>query len=476
MDTFLSILKMVGIIIQVVLLFNLLILVHELGHYWAALWRGLKVEKFQIWFGKPIWKKKIRGVQWGMGWIPAGGFVALPQMAPMEAVEGASVDPETANLPDVSPMDKIIVAFAGPLFSLLLAFAFALVVWGVGRPVSSVETTTTIGYVSQEMPAGKAGMEVGDEILLVDGNQVETFFGMTNSVVTSIAFSEGETVEVVVRREGFDEPLSFEMVPEIEARTGFFDRGGLRRIGIGPATPPVVGLVVEGSPAYHAGLKVGDRVVEWNGKALDIGQRIDAFSSRNPGEPMELVVERGENGERFAVELAAVTPELPEDLPATIGVAWAPERTLVHPGPFEQIAVSGTMIFQTIGGLISSKSDISVRHLSGPVGIGGMFYDLLKSPDGWRMVFWFAVVVNVNLALLNMLPLPVLDGGHITLALLEKLRGKPVGMRILEPIQALFAILLIGFMLYITVIDTADRAGRSGEGERQPMVFPEVEN
>ena len=111
------------------LLFNLLIGVHELGHFLAARWRGLKIERFAIWFGKPIWKKKINGVEYALGTIPAGGYVALPQMATMEAIEGKT-DSSAEQLPPISALDKIIVAFAGPLFSFALAFVFALVVWG----------------------------------------------------------------------------------------------------------------------------------------------------------------------------------------------------------------------------------------------------------------------------------------------------------------------------------------------------------
>src|SRR5512136_1540730 len=111
-----SILKFILIFLEVLLLFNLLIFVHELGHFLAARWRGMKVERFAIWFGKPIWKAKINGVEYALGWIPAGGYVSLPQMATMEAIEG-KVEASAEPLPVASPRDKIIVAFAGPLFS-----------------------------------------------------------------------------------------------------------------------------------------------------------------------------------------------------------------------------------------------------------------------------------------------------------------------------------------------------------------------
>src|SRR3954466_13433826 len=109
------ILKVFFVMLEVLVLFNLLIFVHELGHFLAARWRGLKVDRFAIWFGKPIWKKKIGGIEYALGWIPAGGYVAFPQMATREAIEGKTENAET--LPNVSPLDKIIVAFAGPLFS-----------------------------------------------------------------------------------------------------------------------------------------------------------------------------------------------------------------------------------------------------------------------------------------------------------------------------------------------------------------------
>src|SRR5882672_8774372 len=152
-----QIIKFVLIFLEVLLLFNLLIAVHELGHFLAARWRGLKVERFAIWFGKPIWKTKINGVEFALGSIPAGGYVALPQMASMEAIEGKTETP-AEQLPPISALDKIIVAFAGPLFSFLLALAFAVVVWVLGRPVNEAETTTTIGYVIKDGPADKAGL------------------------------------------------------------------------------------------------------------------------------------------------------------------------------------------------------------------------------------------------------------------------------------------------------------------------------
>ena len=135
MELLISALRFIGIVLLVIMMFNIMIVVHEWGHFLAGRWRGLHIDRFQIWFGKPIWKKTVNGVQYGLGSIPAGGVVSLPQMAPMEAIEGAVEEEEKKegipkkDLPPITPLDKIIVAFAGPLFSFLLAVVFACIVF-----------------------------------------------------------------------------------------------------------------------------------------------------------------------------------------------------------------------------------------------------------------------------------------------------------------------------------------------------------
>ena len=150
-----EVLRTVGIIVLVLLLFNFMIFFHELGHFLAGKWRGAYIDRFQIWFGRPIWKKKINGVPWGIGWIPAGGFVSLPQMESMEGIEGKADIP--GNLKPLKPLDKVIIAAAGPFFSLLLAYIFAMVVWGIGKPVTELPGTR-VGYVQPDSPAAVAGV------------------------------------------------------------------------------------------------------------------------------------------------------------------------------------------------------------------------------------------------------------------------------------------------------------------------------
>src|SRR6185503_4758874 len=201
-----DVLKVILIILEVLLLFNVLIFVHELGHFLAARWRGLKVERFAIWFGKPLWKKEINGVEYMLGTIPAGGYVSLPQMAPMEAIEGKSDKPRE-ELPPISALDKIIVAFAGPLFSFGLAILFAVIVWQIGRPVGEAEKNRVVGYVFKDSPAAKADLRPGDEIIAIDGKTVTRFGGIGDSIHWRIVRSEGDTIPITFRREGREQTV-----------------------------------------------------------------------------------------------------------------------------------------------------------------------------------------------------------------------------------------------------------------------------
>src|ERR1700746_2503034 len=178
---FLHVARVIFILLEVLVLFNLLIVVHEIGHFLAARWRGLFIEEFGIWFANPLWKKPINGGQYSLGTLPFGGFVALPQLAPMDIIEGKA-DLDRARLPKISALDKIIVAVAGPVFSLLLALFFAGIVWAVGHPVSEGDSTTVVGDVMPDSPAQKVGLQAGDKILAVDGKGVRRFLGMNARV------------------------------------------------------------------------------------------------------------------------------------------------------------------------------------------------------------------------------------------------------------------------------------------------------
>lgn len=468
-----SLLHYIFIALEVVVIFNLIIAVHELGHFLAGKWRGLKIDRFAIWFGKPIWKKKIGGVEYALGWIPAGGYVALPQMATMEAIEGKSETP-VEQLPNVSPLDKMIVAFAGPLFSFLLAVLFAVVVWQVGKPNNEGENPTQIGWVEPDGPAWAAGLRPGDAIQTIDGHPVRHFSTMTqDSVIWQIVTSVNTNIEIKYVRDGAE--ATAYVVPT-NLPTKWYERRSLRKIIIGPAYPATIAGIISNSPADLAGLRTNDEIIAVDGQkiyspaaVLEIQDEL----TNGPLKPVTFTLRRDDK--QFSCTLLAQRPLQPTNNPPLFGcVFWdgSPHETLNYPNPIEQIRSSAGMIFATIGTVFSPKSSVGLQQLGGPVMIARIYGSMFGSENGWRRVLWFSVMLNVNLALLNLLPLPVLDGGHILLSFVEWIRRRSINVRLLQFIQTGFAVLLIGFMLYIAFFDAGDLIRSTHSDREVPIVFP----
>ena len=448
----LHIVRVIFILLEVLILFNLLIVVHELGHFLAARWRGLYIEKFGVWFGKPIWKKTVNGVQYSLGSLPFGGFVALPQLAPMDIIEGKA-DLDRAKLPRISAIDKIIVAVAGPVFSLLLALFFAVIVWAVGHPVSEGDSTTVIGYVMSGSPAGKAGLQPGDKILSVDGKPVRRFMGMSDSISWDVVRSEGDKIAVKFERDGNVQTV---WVEPYKAETRGWRRKSVRQLLIYPAETPIIAKVEPNTPAAAAGLHPGDIIRGFNQTPIYNPVALLEYINKHPKQELVLHVER--DGKKLDISVKPIPLPTSGEMKPRIGIQWDTSGivSIQHPNPIEQVYNSVTSTLKTIGAVASPKSDVKLQHLSGPVGIGRIYYLLFQSERGWQLALWFSVILNVNLAILNLLPIPVLDGGHIVLALIESVRRKPVNMRILEVIQTSCAVLIIGYMLYITFFDVQD--------------------
>ena len=328
--------RAVLILLEVLILFNLLIVVHELGHFLAARWRGLYIEKFGVWFGKPLWKKTINGVQYSLGSLPFGGFVALPQLAPMDIIEGKA-DVDRAKLPRISALDKIIVAVAGPLFSLLLALFFAGVVWVVGHPVSESDSTTIIGYVMPDSPAQKVGLQPGDKILEVDGKPVRRFLGMNDSVSWNVVRSEGDKIAVKFQRDGSVRTV---WVEPYKAETRGWRRKSVRQLLIFPAETAIIDKVEPNTPAAAAGLRPRDIIRGFNQTPIYNPIGLLEYISKHPNDQLVLQVERG--GASFDVPVKPTLLPTEGEMKPRIGIQWdtTGRISIGHPNPIEQIWVT----------------------------------------------------------------------------------------------------------------------------------------
>jgi regulator of sigma E protease len=482
MSFILDTLKFIGIIFCVLLIFNFIILVHEWGHFLAARWRGLKIEKFQIWMGKPIWKRTWNGVQYGLGTIPIGGFVQLPQMAPMGAIEGKTSGEE---LPPIKPIDKIIVAFAGPLFSLGLAFLFACAVWKTGE---LQKDSPVIGFAVPGMPAHAAGIKPGDKILAVDGEEVTSFSGLTRGVRWAVASGDSEEVKFTILRNGETEPRDIvihapykegkaykEWLNDTNWLQKLYKRPPLRQVGIMNEGAWRVTKLMDHSPGALAGVKKGDIFLTANGEKIYHAGWLDQLAEHFPDKPIEVTVQRGD----LVVPLT-LHPRKPEvdtrpekyrqpELGIDYESVHIDNPPLAYPSPFTLVGDCFRNTFATLRALFTPKSPIGPSQMSGPVGILNVYYNIFQNPHWWRLILWFSVMLNVGLAIFNMLPLPVLDGGHIVMATIEAIRKRPPNMKLLETIQAACVLGLLFFVLFVTLKDVGQIAESPSKIEFKPL-------
>jgi regulator of sigma E protease len=274
---------------------------------------------------------------------------------------------------------------------------------------------------------------------------------MNDSVIWNVLRSEEPTIPIKVERAG--EVRTFPVAP-FKSETRGWRRKSVRQIMILPAQTPLIDQVQPDSPAAAAGLKHGDVVVGFNGTHIYHPLAVADYIEAHPNQPMTLQVNR----DGAVMDVTVLPKILSGGKVPRVGIQWEANgrMSVSHPNPIEQVYNSVTSTLNTIGAVASPKSDVKLQHLSGPIGIGRIYYLLFQSESGWQLALWFSVILNVNLAILNMLPIPVLDGGHIVLAIIESIRRKPVNMRLLELIQTGCAVLIIGYMLYVTFYDAQD--------------------
>jgi regulator of sigma E protease len=437
----------------IVLFFGGSIFVHELGHFLAARKRGLVVQRFSIGFGPKIFSWTRNGVEYRLSWLPLGGYVALPQLADMAGIEGESDKPRE-QLPPLTYADKMIVSVMGAVFNVIFAFLLACLIWVVGKPTSETAQSTSVGYVVPSFvladgtevvsPAQQANLQKGDRIVSIDGKPVNQFTDIPQHLATGTGRDQdGQPMaRFVIERDG--------KLLEKTINPRLYGDERLRQIGMAPAHTVVVGGLIRDLPAQAAGVQTGDVMVAIDGEKVFSWAQVQTHIQENADRDIEFTFER--EGEFYTV---ALTPGQREfragQQVADIGVQPASKSIILHPNPVEQVTDVITMTFSVLGALLNPASDLGPRHLAGPAGIARFFH--AASTIDWRLAVWVAVLVNINLAILNLLPLPVLDGGHMLYATIAKLRGKPLPSSFVAATQSMFIILLLMFMVYVTFHD-----------------------
>lgn len=429
----------------VFLLFGASIFVHEWGHFIVARWCGLKVEAFAIGFGKPIYSWEKDGIEYSLRWIPAGGYVKLPQMLTSEALEGSCEEgkegePAPEPLPNVHPMAKIAVAFAGPLMNVVFAFGIASLIYFVGLPVKV--NPSVVGYVAPESEEYAKGVRSGDKIIKVNGEMATSWDKVYETVVMA------PTNIIPVELERGEETYTVQL--EAKVREGI----DLKMLNLNPDNRPVIQGLQDGMPAKAAGLQLEDQVISFDGIPIFGNQQFINEIQKRGGKESALKVQRGDELISLTVTPAGDPGEKNAKIGAIIGSLGKETYLLMKPGALPWVLIGDTFkqIKGTFVALINSKkTGVKPSHLSGPIGILAMLSAQVNAD--YRLALKFMILLNISLAVMNLLPVPVLDGGHIVMSIFESLRGQPMSVRVQEYLTTAFAVLLIGFMLFVSFHD-----------------------
>jgi len=435
-------LEIIYIIVMMVLLFGITIFIHEFGHFLVARWCGLVIESFSIGMGPAIWEKKKNGVTYKLSAFPIGGYVALPQLDPegMKKMQGDNATDHNP-LPDISPWKKIAVAVSGPLGNVLFAILLAWIVFAFAEPE---DHTLLIGSVETNSVAFAANLRPGDQIIAVNGNEVKSWYDAT--VESLLGQDKDGRISITV--------LSNGQKREIKVKAGNLEESNTLIEGIVPAIPCVLGQVFPGTPAADAGVKPGDIITEFAGHRIFDWNTFTDLVQQYPDQTVTMTVRRGDEFVHLTV-----TPKYSESAGRTlIGVGLGGSASMpwtLSGTPTEQIKSDASKIFRLLKALTTKgEAKKAAGGLGGPVAIFTMIWFALKL--GIINALGLIRFININLAILNLLPLPVLDGGHILFALWEGVTRRKIHPAVVNALVNIFAVLLISAMILLSWRD-ADR-------------------
>ena len=410
---------------------GVLIFVHELGHCLAAKRLGVRVLTFSLGFGPKLFSFHRGDTDYCISIIPLGGYVKMAGENPEDPRSG-----QPDEFLSKTKWERFQILIMGPVMNILLTLVVTTVALLQGMEVPAYEDQPpVVGAVLPDSPAEHVGIRAGDRLLTVAGEKAATWEAFN----IAIGMRPNRDVPVTLLRDG--QPVSVTVRPQPETR---FEIGN---IGVLPDINPVIRAVTGGDPADRAGLKVGDVVVAVDGARMVLSSDLVKATSRNAGHEIQISIRR--NGQQREV---AVTPVQRGDR-GMIGISTSEPTRLFQPGPFEAVKLSvqrtaegSGRIFKTVGQLVSGQA--SPRQLMGPVAIAQLSGESIQV--GWVALFSLMSMISLNLGILNLMPIPVLDGGHILILALEGIARRDFSMKVKE--KMLMAGFVLLMMLMVTVI------------------------
>jgi regulator of sigma E protease len=412
---------------------GVLIFVHELGHFLAARRHGVRVLTFSLGFGPKILKITRGDTEYCISAVPLGGYVKMAGENPEDPRSG-----QPDEFLSKTKWQRFQILFAGPAMNILLAVvvtAFVLGIQGVRVPVY-FDQPALIGSVVSGSPAEKAGLMRGDRIISVSGDTIATWKDL--DIAIGIRRPNRDITVTVLRNA---QPVAMTVRPVADGKYQISD------IGVLPDANPVITRVIAGDRAEQAGLKAGDIILSVNGERMATRVQLIDVISHSGGKTIQLTVRRGE-GE----ETVTATPEQ-RGARGWLGVELSEPTKSFTPGPFEAVRLSvahnvesSGIIFRTLGGLFTGET--SVRQLQGPVGIAQLSGE--SAEEGFITLLSLMAMLSINLGILNLMPVPVLDGGHILIMALEGIARRDFSMQVKE--KMLLAGFVVLMMLMVTVI------------------------
>jgi len=442
-------------ILAAIVVLGILIFVHELGHFLVAKRSGVGVLKFSLGFGPKLVGVKRGETEYLLSALPLGGYVKMIGEDPTDPLPEAADPARSFSQKTVGTRARIVLA--GPLANLALP---VVIFWGIFAIVGQPYFLPIVGTPEQGSPAAQAGLLPGDRVQALDGVRIERW----TDVEVAVQASSGKPLNFTMTRDG--RTFDVRLAPRAVATRDIFGQETQAwDVGLHPLLSTRIGQVLPGHVAEQAGLRSGDRILALNGTPVVEWEQMAKSIHGSPGKPVRLTVER--DGQRFEVE---ATPRPTKQQTAAgeeeiglIGIGPAPESHYQRLNPVaalvdgvKETARLSVVIVQGFVKLI--QGSISPKTIGGPILITQIAGEVVRR--GTVQLLSFTAFLSINLAILNLLPIPVLDGGHLLFSLIEWLRGKPISLRKREIAQQVGLALLVGLMIFAFYNDIFRLLGR----------------